>query len=135
MIRTPSVVLPVLLLGILLGAAGNGLLAAGMRRVGPPGRLAEVLDFLGRAAREPRIFVGVALQAAFFGSFLLALSSADLSFVLPVTALDHVITAVVALLVLGERPPTLRWVGIALVVVGVTLVLGSEHSTPAPVTP
>jgi drug/metabolite transporter (DMT)-like permease len=125
-------ILVLVTLGILFGSLGNGLLASAMRRVGPPGAEEGFVGFAARVLREPRFFAGVAFQALFFGTFLLALTSADLSFVLPVTALDHILTPLVAIFVLGERPPTLRWIGIALVAAGVLLVLRTmPYGVPA----
>jgi drug/metabolite transporter (DMT)-like permease len=125
-------ILVLVTLGIVFGSVGNGLLASAMRRVGPPGVDEALVGFGARVLREPRLFAGIAFQALFFSTFLLALTSADLTFVLPVTALDHILTPLVAILVLGERPPTLRWIGIVLVAMGVLLVLRTmPYGVPA----
>ena len=50
------------------------------------------------------------------------LSWADLSYVMPVTALSYVVTAFAARLFLGENVSSARWLGIVLVTAGVTLV-------------
>jgi drug/metabolite transporter (DMT)-like permease len=102
----------VLVFGLVLNSIGNGLLSTGMRR-------AEVI----------LVIAGVGLQALFFASYLFALSRADLSFVLPITAIDYLLTALIAGLVLGERPPPVRWAGIALIALGVALVLSSPRAS------
>lgn len=110
----------VLVTGLVLNSVGNGFLASGMRHVSESSS-----PWLVAVASEPRVLVGVVCQALFFASYLFALSRADLSFVLPITAIDYLLTAFVAAWALGERPPALRWVGIALIATGVALVLAT----------
>jgi uncharacterized membrane protein len=114
----------VLVVGLVLNSIGNGLLSAGMKRVS----LAEG-SWVVRILSEPRVLMGVALQAMFFASYLFALSRADLSFVLPLTAIDYLLTAAVAAFVLGERPPFVRWAGIGFIAFGVGLVLATNSAT------
>jgi uncharacterized membrane protein len=58
------------------------------------------------------------------------LSWADLSYVLPVTAIGYVLVALVGWLLLGEQIPLKRWAGIVLIVAGVALVsLGTAPRT------
>ena len=114
----------VLVVGLILNSIGNGLLSAGMKRVA-----AGEGAWLLRVVSEPRVVTGVALQAMFFASYLFALSRADLSFVLPLTAIDYLLTAAVAAFVLGERPPLVRWAGIGFIAFGVGLVLATNDAT------
>jgi uncharacterized membrane protein len=65
---------------------------------------------------------GVALQACFFFMYLTLLSRADVSQVLPLTALDYIVVAVLAQVFLAEPVTATRWLGIALIVAGVALV-------------
>jgi drug/metabolite transporter (DMT)-like permease len=125
-----GVTLAVLLVGIVLGAAGHGFLASGMRRVGSPeGATArELLRFAARTVREGRVLLGVLLQMGFFASYLVALSRADLSFVLPVTALDFVLAILVAV-ALGERLTAARWLGTLFIALGVALVAWTQADT------
>jgi drug/metabolite transporter (DMT)-like permease len=123
-----TVTITVLVAGLVLNSIGNGLLAAGMKHVaeGPGG-----WSLLLRVLAEPRVIGGVALQAGFFASYLFALSRADLSFVLPITAIDYLLTAFVAAFALGERPPPLRWAGIGLIALGVGLVIATDRGRGA----
>jgi uncharacterized membrane protein len=50
------------------------------------------------------------------------LSWADLSYVMPVTAIGYVVTAFAARIFLGENVSLARWIGIVLITAGVTLV-------------
>jgi len=62
---------------------------------------------------------------------LTLLSRADLSYVLPVTSVSYVLIAIMGQLVLHERVDTFRWIGIAMITLGVMLV----GRTPARTTP
>jgi drug/metabolite transporter (DMT)-like permease len=107
-----------------VGGLGHVLLAKGMRIGGDltevgAGRLGAML---WSALTNPWVVAGVALQAAFFLLYLVLLSRADLTQVLPLTALDYVVVALLAQLVLTEAVTGVRWAGILLIVVGVALV-------------
>jgi drug/metabolite transporter (DMT)-like permease len=113
----------IVLIAAVLGGAGHVLLAKGMRPVGdlteaPSDRLGGMVV---RAVSNPWLIIGVALQAAFFVIYLLLLSRADVSLVLPLTAVDYIVVAVLAQYMLGETVTITRWAGMGLVVAGVGL--------------
>jgi uncharacterized membrane protein len=100
------------------------MLAKGMRPIGdlteaPTGRLGAMV---ARAVSSPWVLVGVALQASFFFLYLALLSRADVSQVLPMTALDYIVVALLAQWALGEGVTAVRWAGIGLITTGVFLV-------------
>ena len=109
---------------VVLGGAGHVMLAKGIRPVGdltevPTGRLAGMVT---RVIGSPWVLAGVALQAAFFFLYLALLSRADISQVLPMTALDYIVVALLAQWALGEGVTAVRWAGIGLITAGVFLV-------------
>ena len=109
---------------VVLGGAGHVMLSKGIRPVGdlteaPSGRLAGMV---ARALSSPWLLVGVALQAVFFFTYLALLSRADVSQLLPMTALDYIVVALLAHWFLGEVITPTRWAGIGLIVAGVALV-------------
>jgi drug/metabolite transporter (DMT)-like permease len=110
---------------IVVGTAGELCLGRAMKQTGEleKFRPGAVLSLLGRALRVKWIWIGVAMMAAAFFSLLLLLSFEDVSFVFPVTALSYLVGALGGIFFLGERVSWQRWVGIALVCVGVTLVV------------
>ena len=112
------------LVAVVLGGAGHVMLAKGMRPIGdlteaPTGRLGAMV---ARAVFSPWVLVGVALQASFFFLYLALLSRADVSQVLPMTALDYIVVALLAQWALGEGVTAVRWAGIGLITTGVFLV-------------
>ncbi len=109
---------------VVLGGAGHVMLAKGIRPVGdlteaPTGRIAGMVT---RVIGSPWVLAGVALQAAFFFLYLALLSRADISQVLPMTALDYIVVALLAQWALGESVTIVRWAGIGFIVLGVALV-------------
>src|SRR5262245_17047351 len=119
MLKTMTIVL----IAAMLGGAGHVLLAKGMRPVGdlteaPSHRLGGMVM---RAVSNPWLIFGVVLQASFFVIYLLLLSRADVSLVLPLTAIDYIVVAVLAQYMLGETVTLTRWAGMGLIVAGVGL--------------
>jgi len=109
---------------VVLGGAGHVMLAKGIRPVGdlteaPTGRITGMVT---RVIGSPWVLAGVALQAAFFFLYLALLSRADISQVLPMTALDYIVVALLAQWALGEGVTVTRWAGIGLITAGVFLV-------------
>jgi drug/metabolite transporter (DMT)-like permease len=78
---------------------------------------------------NPWIALGICLLILFFCSYLTALSWADLTFVLPATALSYVIMALLARIFLHENVTLTRWLGIALITMGVGFVATGPAST------
>ena len=75
---------------------------------------------------------GVLLLVVWLISQLSLLSRVDLSYMLPVTSVSYVLTALMGEFLLHERVSTERWIGIGLVVLGVSLVARTVPRT-APV--
>ena len=82
---------------------------------------------------HPWVALGVVLLILWMTSRMTLLSWADLSYVLPVTAIGYVLVALLGHLLLNEQIPVKRWAGIVLIVAGVALVsLGTAPRTQAP---
>jgi uncharacterized membrane protein len=71
---------------------------------------------------SPWVVAGVALLIIWTLTRMTLLSWADLSFVLPVTALGYPLTAWMGRLFLNEQITTERWIGTGLIVTGTILV-------------
>lgn len=76
----------------------------------------------GAGMLSPWVFAGVALLILWTLSRMTLLSWADLSFVLPVTAIGYPLSAVVGQWFLAEVITPQRWAGTALIVAGTVLV-------------
>ncbi|MFN7933797.1 MAG: hypothetical protein U0R19_10740 [Bryobacteraceae bacterium] len=81
---------------------------------------------------SPWVFAGVALLIVWTLTRMTLLSWADLSFVLPVTALGYPLSAFAGRWFLGETITAERWVGTVLIVAGTVLVGLTSPSTKEP---
>lgn len=103
---------------VLSNVFGNFFLKWGM-----PAELPTPLDYITVLFR-PVVALGVALLILWLASRMALLSWADLSYVLPVTAIGYVLVAIVGRVLLHEQITPTRWAGIALIMLGVVLVGG-----------
>jgi uncharacterized membrane protein len=79
---------------------------------------------------SPWVFAGVLLLIVWTLSRMTLLSWADLSFVLPVTALGYPLSTWMGRLFLGEQITAERWIGTGLIVTGTVLVGLTSPVTP-----
>jgi drug/metabolite transporter (DMT)-like permease len=121
-----------LLIGVMViaGPLGNVLLGKGMKQAGrlavwPP---AEALHTALRVLGTGSIWLGVGSLLAFFLANVLVLSWADYSYVQPASSVGYGVSALLGYFVLREPVSPLRWLGIAIICLGV-LVVG--QSSPA----
>jgi uncharacterized membrane protein len=112
---------------ILSNVAGNFFLSMGMRRVGDLGAPLEYIQ----ALFHPLVALGVGLMVLWMLSHMALLSWADLSFVLPVTSVGYVLTAVAGRYLLNENISAGRWLGIGLIMAGVAVVGRTPPRTTA----
>jgi len=119
--------------GSVLAGLGEALLSKGMKELGDIGGWGWAgLWKLARMFSNPKVLLGVFLLAGFFFLYAAALSWADLSYVMPGTALSFVFGTLIAALFLGERVSLWRWAGVAVIVLGVLLVWKDEKVRTAP---
>jgi drug/metabolite transporter (DMT)-like permease len=87
----------------------------------------SILNFVLQSSRLPWMWLGIALMSLGFFSLLAILSFQEVSFVVPVSALSYAAGALGARAFLGERVSQNRWIGIAVVCLGVTIVWWSRR--------
>jgi drug/metabolite transporter (DMT)-like permease len=106
------------------GTGGELCVSRAMKSIGEVHdfRPKALLRFVLEALRLPWMWLGVALMALGFFSLLAILSFLEVSFVVPVSALSYAAGAFGARAFLGERISRNRWMGIAVVCIGVTIV-------------
>lgn len=118
-----------ILVMIVTGPQGNVLLGKGMKHVGavviwPPSQL---LHTALKVFASTSIWLGISSLILFFVSYMLVLSWADYSFVQPASSLAYGVVALLGYLMLGETVSPLRWVGIAIICLGVFVI---SHTAP-----
>ncbi len=83
---------------------------------------------------SPWAFLGTVLLILWLLSRMTLLGWADLSYVLPVTSIGYVLTAVLGRFFLDEKITPLRWAGTVLIVIGIVFVgLTRPDTTTEPV--
>ena len=83
-----------------------------------------------RAIFTPWVLLGTVLLILWLLSRMTLLGWADLSYVLPVTSIGYVLTAVLGKVFFGEQVNWLRWLGTGFIVLGIVFVgLTSANTT------
>ncbi len=112
------------------GSTGDALLKRGMNQFGPVD-LRHVLHLV-TALGNPWVLAGILCLIVFFASYLTALSWADLSYVLPATALGYVAITLLGKYFLHENVSPMRWLGVMLISCGVGWVTRGPALTVSP---
>jgi drug/metabolite transporter (DMT)-like permease len=120
----------ILLIGLVFEAAGVVSLKKGVTQVGQVKQInaAEVFRIVKAGVTNPAVLAGVFFEALFFACLLVLMSESDITFLWPLTALSFVMTTIAAMLFLGERVSSVRWAGVAFIMVGAALISYSEHA-------
>jgi len=130
--KTKTYILLVLMLT--LGPIGNTVLAIGMNKIGsldlssPAAIWASFRHVVG----SPMIWLGSAHLAGYLICYMLVLSLADYSFVLPFSSMTYAIVPFLGYLFLHENVSAARWTGIVLIFLGVLLINGTPSRTTEP---
>ncbi len=109
-----------LVLVIILKPFSNLFLAWGMRHF-PEVLSTHPIEYL-RAVMDPLVAIGICMQVIWLLMRMALLSVADLSFVLPVTAVGYVLSTFLAHVFLGEQVSLERWLGTGVIFLGTALV-------------
>lgn len=116
----------VIAMAIAAGSAALGtiLVRRGMMQVGSLETYAplEMITYFWHALCNPYVIGGTILNAGFYFLFLAALSWTDVTVAVPMTAIEYGFAAVLAILILKEKVPPMRWAGIAIVIIGVIFI-------------
>lgn len=118
---------------VLSNSLGNLFLTWGLRHW--EGQLAlSPLDYI-KAIFNPWVGLGVTLLILWMLSRMALLSWADLSYVLPVTAIGYVVSAIFGRVFLDEQISWQRWAGTLFIVAGIALVGRTAPKTTGESTP
>lgn len=96
---------------VLLNTAGNFYVGLGMKQA--PADMGPIVSLL-----QPWVMLGILLLIVWTLLRMKLLEWADLSFVLPVTAVGYVLNAITGAVFLHEQVSPLRWTGTALIMAG-----------------
>lgn len=116
------------LIVVLSNVAGDAALRLGMEQAGDVGNSPVAMIAV---LFHPWVALGVGLLILWTLSQMTLLSWADLSYVVPVTAIGYVLNALAGRFLLGETVSATQWSGILLITIGV-IVAGYTEPRTAP---
>jgi multidrug transporter EmrE-like cation transporter len=119
-----------ILVSVTLAAVAQIMLKTGVDRATEAhgGELRMGVEGLKALSASPLVWAGLVLFGVSAVAWLFALSRASLSFAYPFAALGYVLIVSFSAFVLHESVPPLRWLGVALIVVGIVLVAQTPHT-------
>jgi len=108
----------------LSAAMGQIFVRRGMQQIGSLENYAPLAlaGYFWHALCNPYVIFGTVLNAVFYFLFLATLSWTGVTVALPLTAIEYVLAAFLAVMLLKENVPGVRWAGIALIIIGVILI-------------
>jgi uncharacterized membrane protein len=111
---------------------GDSLLKHGMTQIGPVSlNHAGLFQAFRMAMSSTTIWFAILFLLGFMLSNMTVLSWADYSYVMPASAIGYAAVTFVGMALLGETVSPRRWIGVALICVGVFLVGQTKPSTSA----
>jgi drug/metabolite transporter (DMT)-like permease len=87
----------------------------------------NIAKLVGNWFTNKNILLGLLLETIFFVCLQYLLGQRDVSFVWPLTAISYVMTTLAAQFMLHERVGAVRWSGVALIILGATLICYAEY--------
>ncbi len=115
---------------VLTNVLGNFAMSWGMKH--QPAALANSPLVYLRTIFSPWVLLGTALLILWLLSRMTLLSWADLSYVLPVTSIGYVLTAILGKYFFAEQITWQRWLGTGAIMIGMILVGLTSPNTTAP---
>ena len=114
----------VMFLATLSAAIGETMLSYILRKIEQPDwrEPSQIFGWFLQVVTNPYVLIGTTFLVGFFVLYLASLSWADLSFVMPLSALSFVFATVLAKIILKEEVSWWRWIGILVIMIGITLV-------------
>jgi multidrug transporter EmrE-like cation transporter len=116
--------LALLVVSVAFAIAGQVTLKSAMNHIGRIGttEVRAVGATVSRAAREPRLWVGLTLFGVSSIFWMVVLSRVPLSVAYPFVGISYVVIVLLSRFLLHERVPVLRWVGVLVVATGIAII-------------
>ena len=111
----------IILISIAIAVGGQIVLKIGMNRIGGIefNGIGSMLSILVEAAKNPLVLLGLFMYVISAALWLIVLSAVDLSFAYPFIGLTYVFVLILSRFVLQEDVNPIRWVGAAIITIGV----------------
>lgn len=123
--RTSTIIsLALLVVSVVFATAGQLTLKSAMQEIGRIGsaQLNDAGATILRAAKEPRLWIGLVLFGVSALFWLVVLSRVELSIAYPFVGLSYVVVVALSQLLFHEHVPPLRWLGVVVIAFGIALI-------------
>lgn len=87
----------------------------------------DILTIANTVLSQSSFWIAILCFTVFFGLWTMLMSKEDISYLMPLSAVTYVISGLLAGPMLGEYVSAMRWSGIILIVIGVSLVASTGH--------
>ena len=125
--------LTMVLLMVVCANTGDLLLKRGMSQIGEVTISASgLLQALVSTIHNGTIWLAILFLIGFTLSYMTAVSWADYSYVMPAGAFGYAVQTMLAVVVLHEVVTPKRWIGVAMICIGVLLVGQTKPNTTTP---
>jgi multidrug transporter EmrE-like cation transporter len=124
--------LGLLLVSVSFAVVGQLTLKSAMDSVGRIGRadIGSLGQTVLKAAKEPKLWVGLFLFGISAVFWLVVLSRVRLSVAYPLVGISYIIIVALARFLLHEHVPGLRWVGVVIIALGIVVIGFSFRNSP-----
>lgn len=107
---------------VIICTVGQVILKIGMNRIGEIG-VHDMWGAVRKIATNPFVILALFLYGTGFFVWAIVLSRADLSMAYPILALSYAMVPLAAWGILGEPISLIRWIGILIICLGISVVL------------
>jgi len=106
---------------VLLAATGHIMIKAGLNGAASAAAHGSIIERLIVYFSQPYVLLGLTIYGLGTAMWVFAVSKRDISYVFPITALNYVLVTLGGKFLFAEVVPFKRWLGIAVVIIGVAL--------------
>lgn len=115
-------------LSISTGVAGQTVIKLGVSQPEAGGAVSGIWSVFNLIFGSPWVLIGLMLYGVGAVAWIAVLSRLDLSLAYPMLALNFVLITLSSRFLLGEIVPTMRWIGVAIICIGIIFVARSGPS-------
>ena len=115
-------------LSISTGVAGQTAIKLGVSQPSTEGTVSGLFALVNLILTSPWVLLGLTLYGIGAVAWIAVLARLDLSLAYPLLALNFVLITLSSRLILGETVPTMRWIGMFVICVGIIIVARSAQA-------
>lgn len=114
----------ILIVAAIIESVGVAFLSGGLKEIEAPSTISVsgIMRVIKGGATNPKILLGITLEAVFFGCLLYMLKQNEVSLVWPLTSLGFIVTTLSAAIFLKESVSWQRWFGVFLIALGAGII-------------